>query len=450
MREITVQACVLGVGAGGYGAVYRLLKRGVQTVAVDRNPDFGGTATFCGVSGWEPGVTLDGVHTLLAERLEKTGEGFVVEKTSNGNFFAEKRNLYTVDRFDLFPWGLSVKSERGYESTLKRCPPLRGEQPLCRFQFDEDAMKRAMHAVLAPYKQWLTALFGYSFVACETDGRYVRSVTVENGEERVKIKADYFIDGTGEIVLAHGAGCQTRIGTESPTEYGEPSAVDHGQINGVTYCFRFQKTENSAHIDELPSWCEEVEDEVWLREKRSRTVSCFTFYPNGDVNVNMLPTMEGKEYFALGARADEVGRARVYHYWRYLQTEKGLQGFTLTKIFDAGVREGRRLVGRYVLTENDVRAGMNNPRFGEMPIVAVADHALDIHGSNGLCKELLSPYGVPLSCALPKEYDNLAVASRGASFTHIASSSVRLIRTMLSFGEGVGEYVADQILLSLT
>ena len=38
-----------------------------------------------------------------------------------------------------------------------------------------------------------------------------------------------------------------------------------------------------------------------------------------------------------------------------------------------------------------------------------------------------------------------AVASRGASFSHLALSSVRLIRTILSLGEGVGEYISKKI-----
>ena len=46
---------------------------------------------------------------------------------------------------------------------------------------------------------------------------------------------------------------------------------------------------------------------------------------------------------------------------------------------------------------------------------------------------------------MPREVDNLFVASRGASFSHIAAASARLTRTILSLGEGVGEYVAEQI-----
>lgn len=77
--------------------------------------------------------------------------------------------------------------------------------------------------------------------------------------------------------------------------------------------------------------------------------------------------------------------------------------------------------------------------------VAIADHALDVHGCGGMCKELEMPYEIPLECAMTNEYANLFVACRGASFSHIASSSARLTRTMLSFGEGIGEYISEII-----
>ena len=71
------------------------------------------------------------------------------------------------------------------------------------------------------------------------------------------------------------------------------------------------------------------------------------------------------------------------------------------------------------------------------------DHPLDTHGERNVKgikrKELEQPYGIPYSCLLPAEYDNLIAASRGASFSHIAASSCRLSRTMMALGEAAGE-----------
>jgi len=62
-----------------------------------------------------------------------------------------------------------------------------------------------------------------------------------------------------------------------------------------------------------------------------------------------------------------------------------------------------------------------------------------------MCRELIYPYEIPIECCETKEFDNLFVACRGASFSHIASASTRLSRTIMSLGEGVGEEIALRI-----
>lgn len=445
MRTIKTDVCVIGAGAGGTGCVYRLVKNGIKTVVVDKNPDFGGTMTFGGVDGWEPGVSLDGIHTLLKDELEQMQDAcHVVEVVPNCNLFHPENGWnWENHSFSERPWGLSMPTGKSYADTLKRCTFLCPDGERIRFQFDPDAMKLAIRNVLKPYWENLTAFFGYSFVACETEGESVHSVIISNGAETVKIIADYFADASGDIVLARNAGCEYAFGAEGKEVYQEPCAtVPSESVNAVTYVFRVHPVEDKNHMDTIPEQYRNIDITAWKEERMRGIVSCFCLYPNGDINVNMLPTMEGNEYFRLGEQADENGHARVYAYWNYLQTEKGMEGYTLTQIYDAGIRESYRLVGKYVLTENDVRAGLTKqPKIGRT--VAIADHALDVHGSGGMCRELVLPYEIPLECSMTKEFPNLFVVCRGASFSHIASASTRLNRTMLSFGEGVGEYIAE-------
>lgn len=212
-------------------------------------------------------------------------------------------------------------------------------------------------------------------------------------------------------------------------------------VNGVTYVFRISKVPCAEHIDEIPQEVRNTDSGEWSPRN---VVSAMVKYPGGDINVNMLPTIDGREYMKYGSRADLIGRARVYRYWYYLQAEKGFKGYTLKHIFDAGVRESYRLKGKYVLKEQDLRAGiLKQPKVGRT--IAIADHMMDIHGENGLAKELEIPYEIPLECTMTNELDNLFVTCRGASFSHIAASSARLTRTMLSVGEGVGEYLSERI-----
>ena len=50
----------------------------------------------------------------------------------------------------------------------------------------------------------------------------------------------------------------------------------------------------------------------------------------------------------------------------------------------------------------------------------------------------VKPYGIPYRCLVPKGWQNILVACRGASFDRVAASSVRLSRTMMSLGHAAG------------
>ena len=447
MKHVKTQVCVVGAGSGGTGCVYRLIKNNIKTVVVDKYPDFGGTMTFCGVDGWEPGVSLSGIHTILKDELEKMPSAcHVVEVVPNCNIF-NPENGYNCENhsFKNYPWGLSIPTGKTYEETLGRCKSIRGDSSMKRFQFEPDKMCRAIRNVLSPYKENLTEYFDYSFESCTTANGKITSVTVSDKEEKVKIEADFFVDATGDIILAREAECDHTFGSEAKSLYNEPCATkESDSINAVSYVFRAEKRKDSEGIDEIPPEYLTADIEKWKDEKMKRVVSFVVMYPCGDLCINMLPTMEGNEYFNLGERADYIGKARVYAYWHYLQTQKNMQGYTLKHIYSAGVREGYRLRGKYVLTENDIRAG-KAVSLNSIGVAAIADHALDIHGNSEMTGELEIPYEIPIECTMTKEYENLMVASRGASFSHIASSSVRLSRTILSLGESVGEYISKKI-----
>lgn len=440
MKNIKVQVCVIGAGAGGIGCAYRLIKRGISVAIVDKNADYGGTMTFGGIDGWEPGVSLDGMHRLISEELERMPNGaHAVERVpSRALIDPAGINDTVVDCFAERPWGYNAPMGKTYEDTLFR-------EKGIRYQFDGDCFIQAVRNIFAPYADCLTELFGFRYLSCKKDGDRIVSVTVTDGKEEISVSADVFVDASGDIVLARDAGCAYAFGTEGADAYGEPSAREESDtVNAVTYAFRVAKTDDPYHIDAIPPEQEAVDLGQWKDSDMRRRVSLCVRYPNGDLHFNMLPTMQGAEYFALGDRADVIGRARVYAYWNYLQKEKGLCGYTLKRVYDAGIRESYRLKGKYILKEQDLRAGLlRQPKIGRT--VAIADHAMDIHGKNRMCNEVEMSYEIPLECAMTNEFQNLFVACRGASFTHIAASSVRLSRTMLSMGEGVGEYIAEQL-----
>ena len=445
---IKTRVCIIGAGTGGIGCAYRLIRRGVDTVIIDKNPDYGGTMTFGGIDGWEPGVSLDGIHLLIKDELEKIPFGAHVVDTVPNLALLDPDALTKPEThsFAERPWGYNHPMGGTYADTLARCERLRGGKPARRYQFDKDAFITALRSIFEPYSARLTELFGYSFISCDFEGDRIKAVTVRRGKDELRIEAEVFVDASGDIVLARAAGCEYAFGTEGKDEFDEPSACGPSEsVNAVTYAFRVTKTPDPCYVNRLPEEISELDLEEWERDRMRRTVSLIVRYPNGNLHVNMLPTMEGAEYFSLGERADAIGRARVQKYWHYLQTEKGLSGYTLKEISAAGVRESYRLRGRYVLSERDLRHGAPIGADLSGRTVAIADHHMDVHGEGGLSSAMEKPYEIPIECTMTKEFDNLFVACRGASFTHIAASSARLSRTILSLGEGVGDYIADTL-----
>lgn len=134
-------------------------------------------------------------------------------------------------------------------------------------------------------------------------------------------------------------------------------------------------------------------------------------------------------------------RQRRRGHWHLLQTRYGFDRWKLTWISPfLGVRETHRLVGRYVLKEQDLTAGLADQEHEN--IVVIADHSIDFHGARPSRAVPNGPYGIPFRCLLPRELDNLLVACRGASFSSIGASSCRLSRTLMVLGQAAGTAAA--------
>lgn len=107
-----------------------------------------------------------------------------------------------------------------------------------------------------------------------------------------------------------------------------------------------------------------------------------------------------------------------------------------------GVRESRRIEGRAVLTEADVRAA----RDSNTSVVRCA-YPIDVHHPDGEGTQFEKNerglvYGIPWNCLLPLNATNLVAAGRCISATHEAAGSFRVMPTCMGLGEAAGTAVA--------
>ena len=103
----------------------------------------------------------------------------------------------------------------------------------------------------------------------------------------------------------------------------------------------------------------------------------------------------------------------------------------------AGVRETRRIIGDYILTENDV---VSSRHFCDE--IAQGIWGIDVHSPDGVHKGIDRyfdrPYGIPYRCITPQGIDNLYVIGRPISADHIAHSSSRINATCMALGQAAG------------
>jgi hypothetical protein len=101
-----------------------------------------------------------------------------------------------------------------------------------------------------------------------------------------------------------------------------------------------------------------------------------------------------------------------------------------------GIRESRRIIGEYVLTEQDI---LTSRRFED--VVAVAGYPIDLHHPHDYdCTMSYPPssYDIPFRCLVPLNVDNLLVAGRCISTTHAAMSATRVMATCMALGQAAG------------
>lgn len=432
---------VIGGGSGGFGAALAAARLGLSVALVEKMDWLGGTSTHGGVNCWEMGAGGTGIPFDVYRRLKRIPNAAGVYSYGRHWFWHRpEKEPYR------FPGGEQILDpERPYVDTLLRhgSTGMQDNEEWCReywhgIPFEPEIMSGVMKDLLAETGNCdLMMETGLAHVSHE-EGR-IESVTLDNGET---LSADVFVDGTGDAVLCVAAGCETMAGQESRDQFGEPGAPDepNDYLNGVTLIYRVTPKDTPG-VDPLP---DDIPAECWWAGRF--TGICMNVYPDGDRNHNMLPTMEGKEFRDLGyPRAYEECRRRVLAHFHYLQTDyEEYRHFRLSWIAPTlGVRESRRVVGEYVLTQHDLLAGLSGQKDDDL--ICIADHAMDTHGhSTGRagCGELDEPYGVPFRCLIPKGFGNLLIACRAASFTSIAASSCRLSRTMMQLGQAAGTAAA--------
>jgi len=307
--------------------------------------------------------------------------------------------------------------------------------------------------------EWLAAegvrvLPGHRFRGMETSGGggAVRAVSLEDTKDGIReIEAKCFVDASGDGDMTLAAGCEMeidpdcqpmslifvldRVDTAAVTDYqkkhpdefympGDLSVLDRGYPGVAGFFKHVEKARASGR----------------LTVPRDRLLF-FGAARRGEivVNTSRIAGYRGLDGGELAAAMIE-GLRQVREIFNFMKDEiPGFGDARVVRVADhVGVRETRRLAGRYIMNEKDV-AG--NAHFDDA--IAKGAYPIDIHSSSdpGLRSIVLSGrgyYDIPLRSLLNKTVENLVTVGKCISVTHEGFSSTRVMPTCMATGQAGG------------
>jgi hypothetical protein len=276
------------------------------------------------------------------------------------------------------------------------------------------------------------------FAAEKKDDRIVAAVgkNIRTNEE-LRFPARWFADCTGDGNLGYLVGADYRYGRESKAQTGEtlaPEQTDR-QTMGTSVMWTSEKTDQPSSFPETP-WAVQFNERNYQRATSGGW--------NWETGFRWDQIQEFEKIRDHGLRA-------VFGNWSYQKNHApDKDRYANLKLkwvaYVGGKRESRRLLGDVILKEQDV---MQHRPFPDASVPST--WWIDLHypaqsdqfpgeefrsTASGL--RFKGAYPIPYRCFYSRNIQNLFMAGRCISVTHVALGTVRVQRTCGMMGEVVG------------
>lgn len=428
LNQLRYDVVVIGAGSAGLAASVAAARNGARTLLIDAGPSVGGELLS--------GLPL---NACLSARGEWVVGGVVRE-------------------------------------LLERCDAMGGlTQPYFDWRslwlvcVDPEIMKIACALMVAESGvQLLLNTFAEDVVV--EDGA-ITGIQIANKSGRSLVSADVFIDCSGDGDVAARAG--------APWEKGG----ENGQFQPVTMMFRMQGIETGPLLDFVVAHPEYVglgesahiagiskqECAHRLREQNipsvffegtstylSKAIESGELAPCGilaicpvsaarrevSLNTTRIADLDATDPAALSRALpkliDQVWLCAEFLRRRIPGFENAAFSGLAPRI---GIRETRRIIGREVLTGEDVLSGRKRHDG-----IGKGAHELDVHGAGKAHRREMikdgGSYDLPFGCLVPLHTRNLLVAGRCLSATREAHGSARVMGTCMTMGQAAGTAAA--------
>ncbi len=403
---------VVGGGPAGLAASVSAAKHGASVLLVERYGFLGGMGTaggvtnFAGLYGRKNGKMRRVVHGVVDELLER------------------------------------IAAMGGLNA------PQDGMQGRIRVQsYDISSLKCAADQMLV--NAGVQILFHAFAAAVVMQGTRLQALMVETKSGRMAIRANQFIDCSGDADVAHFAGVPYETGDGHgsglyPTTMFRVGHVDALKALAAVGEFAAVNTIMAQAQVDKPGQYQFPREGAILRPQKNPT--------EWRANVTQVANKQGKAMDATDAQqlsnGELEGRRQIAEYFNFLKHE--VPGFANSSIVDIaaqiGVRQTRRIQGAYALTSDDI---LTSCRFDDA--IGINAWPMELHSAgridwqfpiNGDSTDGRVYNDLPWRMLVPKKVNNLLVAGRCASMTHEGQSAARVSGACFVMGQAAGTAAA--------
>lgn len=265
----------------------------------------------------------------------------------------------------------------------------------------------------------------------------ISGVIIRNIESNAEtlLEAPLFADCTGDGTVGYLAGADYRYGREGKAEFGESLAPDEADKFVLGASVQWYSKQNPK-----PSKFPVFEYGLNFNDSNVQKVTMGEW----TWETGMLHDMTSEfEYIR------DYGMMVIYSNWSYLKNKLGMYpDRDLDWVaYISGKRESRRLMGDYIYKQDDIEKAVfhEDATFAttwsidlHFPDPEITPYFPDEEFKTRTVHNRIYPAAVPYRCLYSRNIDNLFMAGRDISVTHVALGTTRVMRTCGMSGEVVG------------